>query len=334
MFRATKIGAYVKAFQRRGISAKRLLAGTNIDIRNIPHSDYMITLEQYEAVVANMMELTGNPGVAFTVSDILIDVRELGILGYAMLSANSLRQAVAIWMEYSNSLAGTPTNIESTRDISPGYEMTFSSPLKGGVLHRFETEELLIHGMERVTYLTGIRPVISKVSFSYPEPPHSAMYREHYQCPVVFDAPKTVVRVLQPELDVPIKTRNEELFQICAQHCQKVMRLIPEAGILRSQLRSLFLLTPANLPDLCEAGLKLGLSVSTLRRQLDASGQSYQAVKDEFRFDLAREYLLSGHMSSKQVAYLLGFQTPSAFARAFKGWSGQTVGDFLDDKIE
>jgi AraC-like DNA-binding protein len=77
------------------------------------------------------------------------------------------------------------------------------------------------------------------------------------------------------------------------------------------------------------AGLALAMSSSTLRRQLESSGQSYQGIKDEFRFDLAGEYLRSGHMAPKQVAYLLGFTSPSAFSRAFKGWSGQTVGQFL-----
>jgi AraC-like DNA-binding protein len=37
-------------------------------------------------------------------------------------------------------------------------------------------------------------------------------------------------------------------------------------------------------------------------------------------------------MTPKQVAYLLGFTSPSNFSRAFKGWSGQTVGHFLDNE--
>ena len=329
MFRATKIAGYIKAMRQHGVSARRLLAGTGIDQKQVAMPDCLISLDQYEAVVANMMRLTGNPGIAFSLGDVFINVGEFGILGYAMLSARSLRQASEVWMEYSKSIAGTPTTIASYRKVSPGFEMSFASPLKSGLLHRYETEELLVQGIKRVAYLTGVEPVMRKVSLAYPEPPHRAMYEAFFKCPIKFDAPKTVIRMLKPELDAPIQTRNEELFQVCAQHCRQVMRSFPQAGLLRGQLRSLFLTTPGDLPDLKRASMALGISVSTLRRQLDASEQSYQAIKDEFRFDLAREYLLSGHMALKQVAYLLGFKTPSAFSRAFKGWSGQTVVEFV-----
>lgn len=329
MFRATKIQGYLKAMRAQGIGARQLLAGTDIDVKQVSHPDYLISLSQYEAVVANMMKLSGNPGIAFSLGDVLLDVGGLGILGYAMLSASTLRQALGVWIEYSNSFAGTPTKVASYRDISPGYELVLSSPLKYGALHRFEMEELLVQGMKRVWSLTGVEPVIGKVSFSYPEPQHRALYEDFFKCPVEFGAPKTRVRVLQPDLDAPIQTGNEELFQICAQHCQQVMRSIPDAGPLRNRIRSLFLTTPGDLPDLKAASVALGMSMTTLRRHLDNTGLSYQAIKDEFRFDLAREYLRSGHMAPKQVAYLLGFKTPSAFSRAFKVWSGQSPGSFL-----
>jgi AraC-like DNA-binding protein len=328
LFRATKIEGYIKVLRQLGISYKRLLAGTDIDRTRVSDPDYLISLEQYEAVVANMMKLTGNPGIAFMLGGVA-NVGELGILGYAMLSASSLRQAVSVWVEYSNSIVGTPINVESYRAAPPGYELLISSPTKFGVMHRFETEELLVQGMKLVQDLTGVKPVIGKLSLAYPEPPHRKLYDDFCNSPVEFNALQTIFRVLQPELDAPIKTGNEELFQICAQHCRDVMRSIPDAGLLRSRIRSIFLTTPGALPDLKTISAILRMSTTTLRRQLAADGQSYQAIKDEFRFDLACEYLRSGHMTAKQVGYLLGFTSPSVFSRAFKAWSGQTVGEFL-----
>lgn len=328
MFRATKITGYLKAMQQQGISAKRLLAGTDIDLKRVENPDYLISLEQYHAVVANMMKLTDNPGIAFALADIA-NLNELGIVGYAMISSNSLQQALDVWIKYSNTLVGTPIHVDSSHDASPGYELTISSPSKVGALHRFETEELLVQGMKLVRDLTGVEPRLGKLSFAYPEPGHRALYEAFAHCPLEFDAPHTVFKVLSPNLNAPIQTRNEELFNLCAQHCREVMRSLPDSSLLRSRLRSLFLMAPGNLPDLNVAGAALGMSASSLRRHLDASGQSYQTIKDEFRFDLAREYLCVGQMAMKQVAHLLGYATPSAFCRAFKSWSGQTVNQFL-----
>jgi AraC-like DNA-binding protein len=328
MFRATKVVGYLKFLKRHGISAKRLLDGTQIDASLVADPEYLISLEQYHAVIANMMKLTQNPGIAFLLGD-TINVGEFGILGYAMLSASSLRQALSVWVDYSNSIVGTPINVETYQDISPGYELIISSAPKLGSLQRFETEELLVQGMKLVQDITGIKPVLGRISLSYSEPPHRVLYEAFCKCPIEFGARQTAFRILRPDLDAPIQTGNEELFTICTQHCRAVMRSTPEAGALRSQLRSMFLETPGNLPNLEKACASLGISTSTLRRQLIASGKSYQAIKDEFRLDLACEYLRSGRMAPKQVGYLLGFTSPSAFARAFKAWTGKTVGEFL-----
>lgn len=333
MFRAIKINGYLKAMKRYGIGARQLLAGTQIDAKLVLNPDYLISLEQYHSVVANMMELTRNPGIAFSLGD-SANLQELGIVGYAAISANTLRQALDVWVRYSNSLIGTPIKVESFYDVAPGYEIIISSPSRVGALHRFETEEIMVQGMKLVADITGIRPRFGHAAFTYPEPPHRELYEGFCQCPIEFNAPRTVFRVLEPELDAPIQTQNEELFKICAQHCGEVMRALPESGLLRSRLRSLFLAMPGNLPDLDAAGQALGMSASTLRRQLETTGQSYQRIKDEFRFDLAREYLRAGQMAPKQVGYLLGFTSPSAFSRAFKAWSGQTVGEFLQTPMD
>jgi AraC-like DNA-binding protein len=329
MFRATKIVGYLKAMEMQGIGAKRLLAGTQIDHKLVAAPGYLISVEQYHAVVSNMLELTGNPAVAFTLGE-LTNIGEIGILGYAMASASSLRQALDVWLTYSCSLVGTTIRVDSFRDASPGYEATLSSSSPLGTMRRFEIEELLVRWIKVIGDLTVTRPVIGGLSFAYPAPSHLNLYEESFRCPLEFDAPFTTIRILAPDLSTPIRTMNEELFVMCMRHCRDVMNSLPGSGPLRSQLRSLFLATPDHLPDLRKASTALGLSAATLRRRLEASGQGYQAMKDEFRFDLAREYLRTRHMSPKQVAYLLGFTTPTAFSRAFKSWAGQTVGQFLN----
>lgn len=333
MFRSTKINGYMKAMRRLGITEQQFLEGTGIAPEQVSNPEYLVSLEQYSSVVSNMMRLTGNPGIGFSLAD-LADITDFGIVGYAILSSNSLRQVLDVWVEYGNSLVGIPLNIDSIRQIHPGFELMLSTPSKMTALHRFMTEEGMVQGKKMVRDVTGVEPQIGKVWFSYPEPPHRALYEEFCQCPIEFDAPQTVVRYLTPELDAPTQIQNEELLKICAEHCGGVMRASTKDDLLRSRIRSLFLASPGRLPDLNDASAALGMASSTLRLHLDRTGQSYQAIKHEFRFDLAREYLLSGHMAMKQVAYLLGYNSPSAFCRAFKGWTGQTVNQFLKTGVD
>ena len=330
MFRATKVAAYARAMRQLGFEGKQLFARTNIDPKRVSSPGYLISEEQYYAVVTNMIKLTGNPGIAFSLGK-LAELIEYGIVGYAMISANSLHDATDVWIKFSNSLVGAPIRTE-WYPVAKGHELTFSSPSTVGALHRFETEEMLVQGINIIRDLSGTDPVFKKVSFAYPEPPYRHLYEETFKCPLQFGASRTIARILKPDFNAPIRTKNEEHYTICAEHCSEVMASLSEVGALHGKLRSLFLATPGRLPTLEDAGAAVGMSANTLLRQLNNTGKSYQEIKDEFRFDLARKYLRSGHMTPKQVAYLLGFTSPSNFSRAFKGWSGMTVGQFLSSE--
>lgn len=327
MFRATKIQGYLKAMEQLGISGKQLLAGSGINAGSISSAAGLVSLEQYYAVVANMIRLTDNPGIAFSLGR-LSGLGNFGIVGYAMVSANSLREATDVWIKYSCSLVGLPVKTDWYQVVS-GHELTFSSLSNVDAIRRFETEEIIVQGINVVRDLTGVEPVFRKVAFAYSAPRHRALYEECLNCPLEFDAEQTVVTMSQPDFDAPVRTTNEEVFNICAEHCTAVMSSLADGGLWRSRLLGLFLATPGRLPTLEAASAALGVSASTLGRQLEEAGQSYQGIKDEFRHDLAREYLRTGHLSPKQVGYLLGFASPSTFSRAFKSWSGQTVGQFL-----
>lgn len=327
MFRTTQVTRYIRAMEQWGIDRVSLLAGSGIDVATVNDPETWISHEQYAAVVTNMHRLTGDSGLFFHLCR-TIKVSDFGLIGYAMITARTLREVTELWIKYSDSLIGQYCR-PAWGDDPQGNELVFHSPLPPGLLHRFEIEQSVVGGIKVVQELTGVDTVLESVAFAYPAPPHRALYDDALRCPLQFDAPQTVVRLLQPTFDTPVKTSNEEIFSLCAEHCSRVMTLLPSASDLLSRLRTLFLAQPSQLPDLHTASLALGMSPSTLLRKLDACGHSYQSIKDQFRYDLAREYLRSEQMAQKQVAYLLGFSSPSNFYRAFKAWSGMTVGAFL-----
>jgi AraC-like DNA-binding protein len=328
MFRIMQVARYVAALQSHyGIEPARLLKNTGIDPKALSSPDTLISLDQYAAVVSNVHRFANDPAVAFNIGKSM-KLSDFGLVGYAMLSAQTLRDATDVWIRYGNSLVGQYVQT-SWGDSDNGHELSFLSVVDTGMLHRFETELAIVGGMIVVQDLTGTKPVFDSIDFTYPQPPHVSLYKKIMKCKLRFDAPKTVVRITEPAFDTPVKTTNPDLFALCAENCSNVMTLLPNASDLLFQLRTLFLSNPSQLPDLDDASKKLGMSASTLLRRLEQAGYSYQRIKDEFRFDLCREYLRSGHMAPKKVAYLLGFSSPSNFRRAFKAWSGVTVTDFL-----
>ena len=69
---------------------------------------------------------------------------------------------------------------------------------------------------------------------------------------------------------------------------------------------------------------KLGVSSRTLQRRLQEEGTSFQQTLDKMRNSLAHHYLQNSVMSGAEIAFLLGFEDPNSFIRAFQGWTGST----------
>jgi len=74
---------------------------------------------------------------------------------------------------------------------------------------------------------------------------------------------------------------------------------------------------------------RIGMSLRSMQRALQEHETSYEQVLRDLRSDLARAYLREGRYSLTEVAFLLGYESLSAFARAFRRWTGMTPTDFV-----
>ena len=120
-------------------------------------------------------------------------------------------------------------------------------------------------------------------------------------------------------------TADEETLTLLDQHCQDVLRKQKETGGIAQQVRQLFLKYSRNPPKITEIASLLQTSERSLRRKLDNEGLSYSGLRNDFRRDLAIEYLKSTDLAAKEIAYLLGYDNISSFRRAFKEQTGETV---------
>lgn len=76
------------------------------------------------------------------------------------------------------------------------------------------------------------------------------------------------------------------------------------------------------LPELKQFSSLLGFHSQTLRRHLQAEGTSFQEIKNQIRRDIAIHLLGQMDFSIEEISAKSGYSEPSAFVRAFKGWTG------------
>lgn len=329
MFRPLHIRRYVALMQARGFDAAAVLDGSGLLASELEQQPgRLVTLEQCRTVVNNMVRLSGDSGLGLTLGA-ASRITDIGIIGHAMVSSRTVRQMVGLWVQYGNALAGNLLDVALEDHAHGEWGMWVVNAQVAGAALAFCVEDHFVSGLRWGSLISGEPFRMSRMSLSYPPPAHAQRYAATFGCPVEFNAEVTRVWIRTPALDQPLQGDSDTLNDICVRHCQAVLRQVSHQSELIGRLRSLFLQSATALPTMPQAALALGLSVRTLRRRLLDEGTTYQALLDRFRHDLAREYLSTGQMAPKEVAYLLGFSYPSNFRRAFAAWSGQTVGDYL-----
>jgi AraC-like DNA-binding protein len=73
-----------------------------------------------------------------------------------------------------------------------------------------------------------------------------------------------------------------------------------------------------------EAARGLSVSTRTLQRRLTEEGTSFQTLLAATRLKLSRHYLTETHLSTAEIAFLLGYSEQNSFYRSFRDWTGLT----------
>ncbi|MCB1049660.1 MAG: AraC family transcriptional regulator ligand-binding domain-containing protein [Acidobacteria bacterium] len=123
----------------------------------------------------------------------------------------------------------------------------------------------------------------------------------------------------------PFLTANEPMWSYFEPTLQRNLDALKhEASMVERVHASLLELIPSGLASMDAVARKLGMSHRTLQRNLSQEGTRFQTVLASTRTKLAMHYLKSSPLSSAEIAFLLGFDDPNSFFRAFRTWTGAT----------
>ena len=81
---------------------------------------------------------------------------------------------------------------------------------------------------------------------------------------------------------------------------------------------------PAGEANLESVARRMGVSTRSLQRRLKDNGTSFKEELTSLRTRLAETYLADSRHSSAEISFLLGYNDPNSFIRAFHGWTGTT----------
>ncbi|MDB4946789.1 MAG: Virulence regulating protein [Labilithrix sp.] len=123
----------------------------------------------------------------------------------------------------------------------------------------------------------------------------------------------------------PFLTSNEALWATFEPTLRQRLADLDASVMTGTRVRAALLEgLPSGLVTMEAIARKLALSKRTLQRRIEAEGTSFQQILKETREDLARHYLANTVLPATEISFLLGFDQPNSFYRAFRTWTGTT----------
>jgi AraC-like DNA-binding protein len=302
-----------------GVEAHTLLRELGIDPALTRKPGARLATGLVDKFVARAAGLIADPAFGLTAAHCW-HPSNLGVLGYAWLSSNTLHEGLQRIERYSRVIGdqwscaciaeakGLRFVCEHGRgDMTVGYVIT-------------DYILALTLAMCRGNFERKLNPV--RVSLRRPLPADPSPYQDFFACELHFGAGEDAFVLASDDAEALLPTANRELAEtfdaILAQ--QLAAHSKPDL-VSRCQVFLLKQLTSGE-PSVGDLVKALGMSRRTLQRKLREMGTSYHEILEETRYELAKRYLHDSGKSVTEITFLLGFSEQAAFTRAFKRWSG------------
>jgi len=301
-----------------------ILQRRNLSLADIDRGDYLPSHDDLIFVLSQLNKPDVIPGVVLLYGRKL-DISDLGILAYAIVSSGTVRQALEVMIRFNRLTTGF-FNLALSEERR---RATITHWIKSAYLrYEIEIAEESISGMWHVFAM--LLPDSTdfarfELRFSFPAPAYAAQYDSNFECQIHFDEPQTSISFPREWLDLPIESANETMAGLVRSQCEAILAALgPGMGIIED-VRRVLLARPKNyLMILQETAEALYISSRTLERRLAESGTCFRRISSELRMQLAQRYLQRSTLTPQEIAYLLGYSQPSAFYRAFKRWHSMT----------
>jgi AraC-like DNA-binding protein len=314
------------ALQELGVSYGEVLARAGLPDRHLDFPGERVTVADYFALWEAIHAASGDPVVGIKLAlAVRPDLTEPLFL--AMSSSRRVGDALEVLSNYKRMLSAERVELEAdgrSGDVSLVYLWPPGEREPPQVLIDAELA-FIVEACRRGTRTPALAPTEVRLrARALPEPAgHAAFFR----CAPRLGAANNGISFGALDVARPFVTYNPRMLAALLPHLQESL---PEEGDdLLARLREILAARMRGRRVTVQAvGKELGMSDRALQRALQQSGTSFREVLDAVRNEHAHRYLTKPSFSDGEVAFLLGFEDPSSFSRAFRTWNGMSPSEF------
>ena len=305
--------------QASGLDTEHLMAHAGLSSSLLANKDLRITPEQLSRLLLELWRLGDDEFMGMSRHKVRFGV--FALLARQLVHCTNLREIYQYCCHFYNLVAPALTIEFKTEQEKASFAIRLEAPEQDDLGMLRELFLLIWHRFP--SWMVGLRVPLNRVTLQLPMPEHHAEHRLMYPCPVVYQHQCDSFEFDAAHLDLPVvqttATLNDHLPQLPLEWFKRQAYYLVFTRRVKDYLESNSEYVGVNMEEMAS---QLQMTSRTLRRKLTEEGTSFQLLKDEMRRDTAIHYLSQPNQPISQIAALLGFSEPAAFARAFKQWTG------------
>ena len=317
-------GVFWAGLKSIGLTPGAVLRGSGLP-PTVYTGESFITTAQNFAIWRSIRELSKDPTLGWKfMSQVGTDQYHPTLL--AALHARTYRESIERLARYKQLCSAEEFRITSRGDeISVEVAWPFSGEEPAPAL-LIDAVFALVTELGRRGTKTPLNP--KRIELKRPPEPGNGL-DDYFCCRVKYRAARDILILRAADLELPFATHNEELLRMLApqfEHALEEGRA--KQGILEQVRWVLKRLLAGSRPDLFMIAKELGMGERTLQRRITGEGTSFRQLLNDTRRELVREYLGDPSVEITEAAFLVGYENPNSFYRAFRSWEGQTPAEW------
>jgi AraC-like DNA-binding protein len=320
----------VQLVRRWNVTAEELLSGVGLSEAEVQDPHGRLPIEAFGAVVERARALTGEPGLGFYLG-LQKRVSMYGYLGFAAMSAGSLREALELFVRFTPTLT---TSISLNLLVEGAVaSLTVHEHFDLGTARDVALTSLMV-GMQQIgKALTGRELQGERADVALPEPTYFHRFK-HLMPNTRFGQPVSQVVFDAAYLDLPLVQADRAALRLAREQCERALDALGYDGdFVQRTRRAIATANREGFGSLHDVAQKLCVSPRTVKRKLAAQGISFSTLLDRERNEKALLMLQSQKVSLEHVAERLGYSSLSSFVRAFHRWTGATPAAYRRGRV-
>lgn len=324
MIQATKffldaIGNWRIILNDLGINANELLRLSQLPGDLFSRKNPSLTTEEYFRLWNSIDQLMDDPSFPLRLGEIM-SPESFSPLFFAALCSPNLNVAMTRVSHYKRLVGPMTIHVEEeveTTTVSLDYLNT-DKPFPATLI---AAEFVFLVHLVRLATREQIKPLSVSAKLLFTNKKDYAAY--FGVTPTIGE--KNQLQFSAIDANRPFLTENKEMWRFFEPELSKRLTEIEADATFSSRVRSSLLeLLPSGLCSADDVAKKLAVSKRTLQRLLKNENTTFQQELNQTRESLARHYLANSTFTGAQISFLLGFDDPNSFFRAFRSWTGAT----------